>query len=110
MKALSIKQPWANMIVDGLKTIETRTWSTSYRGTLLIVSSKQPPIYPSGMALAVADLVDCRPMTRQDEVAAGCTLYVGAYAWVLENVRRIEMFPVRGQQGLYEVPFEAVKP
>ncbi len=103
MKALSIKQPWANMIARGEKTIETRLWYTSYRGPLLIVSSKKPAIAPAGSALAVATLVSCRQMTRDDEEAACCEWYEGAYAWVLCNIRRIRLFPVQGQQGLYEV-------
>lgn len=40
MKALNVKQPWAWLIASGKKTIETRTWSTKYRGPILIVSSK----------------------------------------------------------------------
>ena len=56
MKALSVKQPWANMIASGEKTIETRTWMTSYRGQVLIVSSKQPRIKPAGCAVAVVTL------------------------------------------------------
>lgn len=42
MKALSLKQPWANAIAKGFKTIETRTWETSFRGDLLICSSLKP--------------------------------------------------------------------
>lgn len=105
MKALSIKQPWANMIASGEKTIETRTWSTDYRGPLLIVSSKTPRIEPAGYALAVAKLIDCRPMTKDDEDEACCEIYAKAHAWVLTNVRRIKPFAVKGQLGLYEVEF-----
>lgn len=105
MKALSIKQPWSSMIASGEKTIETRTWGTKYRGELLIVSSKKPAIpgLPSGQAVAIADLTDVRRMTKEDEAAACCGVYPGVFAWVLENVREIDPFPVRGQQGLYEV-------
>jgi hypothetical protein len=103
MKAISIKQPWANLIASGQKTIETREWSTSYRGQILLVSSKIPKIEPAGFAVAVADLVDCRVMTKADEDAAQCSIYPNAFAWVLQNVRAIEPFPVKGQLGLYEV-------
>ena len=103
MKALSVKQPWANMIASGEKTIETRKWQTDYRGELLIVSSKTPPIEPAGCAVAVVELIDCRPMSVLDEAFARCPKYPGAYAWVVGNVRRIEPFPVRGQLGLYDV-------
>lgn len=34
--ALSIRQPWASLILDGRKSIEVRTWSTVYRGLLWI--------------------------------------------------------------------------
>jgi hypothetical protein len=103
MRALSIKQPWANLIVSGEKTIETRTWQTSYRGPLLIVSAKTPAIEPAGMALAIAELVDCRPMSCLDEAAARCPKYPGAYSWVLERIRSISPFAVRGQPGLFDV-------
>lgn len=36
MKAISIKQPFAGLIATGQKRLETRTWSTDYRGPLLI--------------------------------------------------------------------------
>ncbi len=38
-KALSLLQPWASLVVMGLKKIETRSWSTPYRGLLLIHAS-----------------------------------------------------------------------
>jgi len=103
MKALSIKQPWANMIAEGDKTIETRTWPTKYRGELLVVSSKTPNIEPAGYAVAIAELVDCRPMRIQDEPAAMCEVYPNAFAWELRNVRKIKPFPVRGKLGIYEI-------
>ncbi len=104
MKALSVKQPWAYLLASGKKTIETRLWPTDYRGPLLIVSSKTPKIHPAGYALAIAELVDCRPMTESDEPAACCACYPGAFSWVMRDIRRIEIFPVRGKLGLYDVP------
>lgn len=103
MKAISLKQPWANMIRSGEKTIETRTWSTAYRGDLLICSSKIPNIPPAGYALAVVEVVDCRRMTEADEARACCEVYPGAWAWVLRNIRPITPFRVRGHQGFYKV-------
>lgn len=103
MKALSVKQPWANMIASGSKTIETRTWATHYRGPLLIVSSRRPEIAPAGYAVSIVELVDCRLMTRSDEAAAQCAIYPKAYAWVLRNIRKIEPFPVKGSLGVFDV-------
>lgn len=107
MKALSVKQPWANMIAAGEKTIETRKWYTPYRGPLLIVSSKTPRIYPAGFAIAVANLVDCRPMTRADQERSRCEFYAGAYSWVLADIKKIRPFAVRGYLGIFEVDYLA---
>ena len=40
MKALTIKQPYASLIVEGIKDIENRTWKTNYRGRILIHAGK----------------------------------------------------------------------
>lgn len=40
MKALTLRQPWATIVADKLKTIEVRTWSTKYRGPLVIHAGK----------------------------------------------------------------------
>ena len=39
MKVLSIKEPFATLIKEGKKKIETRSWKTSYRGELYIHAS-----------------------------------------------------------------------
>ena len=108
MKALSVKQPWANLIASGRKTIETRLWGTDYRGELLIVSSAIPRIQPAGYAIAVAQLIDCRPMNRDDQPAACCEVYPNAVAWVFEDIRRIRPFPVKGRLRLYDVHIPAL--
>lgn len=41
MKAISLWQPWASAIAAGLKTIETRSWPTAYRGPIAIHASKR---------------------------------------------------------------------
>ena len=53
LKALSVQQPFANLIADGSKTIEVRNRDTTHRGLLLIVSSKRPDAPPAGCAVAV---------------------------------------------------------
>jgi hypothetical protein len=103
MKALSIKQPWANLIACGQKTIETRLWGTDYRGPLLIVSSRRPKIEPAGCALAIAELVECRPMTLADEKAALCEVSEKAVAWVFRNIRPLKPFPVNGRLGIFDI-------
>lgn len=49
MKALTIRQPWASLIAHGVKTIETRSWSTEYRGPLAIHAGRaRPPVIDFG--------------------------------------------------------------
>ena len=43
MKCLSLTQPWATLVVEGKKQFETRSWSTKYRGPLLIHAAKGWP-------------------------------------------------------------------
>ena len=47
MKTLSIRQPFASLICRGIKTIENRSWDTTYRGKLLIHSSGKPLAWPT---------------------------------------------------------------
>ena len=103
MKALSLKQPWANMIVSGEKTIETRKWRTFYRGDILICSSKIPKIEPAGFALAIVNLYNCRPMCQRDVERACCDVYPRAWAWLLRDIRPIEPFPVKGSLGIFDL-------
>lgn len=41
MKAITLWQPWATLMIMGAKTIETRSWATSHRGPLIIHASKR---------------------------------------------------------------------
>ena len=103
MKAISLKQPWANLVACGYKTLETRTWSTGYRGDLLICSSASGEIEPTGCALAVVKLVDCREMEYGDAEAACILRYPEAKVFVLEDIRLLQPFPVRGSLNIYEL-------
>lgn len=53
MKALTLRQPWASLIGCGVKTIETRSWSTRYRGPIAIHAGTKSPrkmaTHPDGM-------------------------------------------------------------
>ena len=103
MKALSLKQPWANLVACGYKTLETRTWATGYRGELLICSSASGDIEPTGRALAVVNLVECREMEEDDAPAAGIRKYPDAKVFVLEDIRLLRPFPARGSLNIYDL-------
>ena len=58
---------------------------------------------PAGMALALVDVVGCRPLLPEDEPAAW--FYApGRWAWELANARRVKPFKVRGMPGMFRVP------
>lgn len=46
MKTISIKQPWASLIVEGVKDIENRTWRTKFRGRVLVHAGAKPEKEP----------------------------------------------------------------
>ena len=120
MKAISLLQPWASLIAIGAKRIETRSWSTKYRGPLAIHSSKgftkllrdlcntQPfksvltkagfniDNLPLGKIVATCELVDCIKMTPGfvdivNHPELDFGEYaVGRYAWILKNVKQLD--------------------
>jgi hypothetical protein len=54
VKALTLTQPWATLVAIGAKKIETRSWSTDYRGPLLIHAAKG--LSSVGGQIGLADL------------------------------------------------------
>lgn len=116
MKALSIHPIYASAIACGLKRIELRNWETSYTGDLLICSTKKDcddrelkDLFMFGKALAVASLVGCTPFERShrqftlvDESVDNFELF-GLKSWVLDNVRPIRPFDIKGQQRIFNV-------
>src|SRR5438876_1298435 len=54
--ALSIKQPWATLVVHGLKTVEIRRWPTARRGRILIHAARVPDDRPVAWRLVPDDL------------------------------------------------------
>ena len=103
IKALVVKQPWADLIAAGFKTIETRTWTIKHRGPVLIVVARSPKAPNSGQAICMVDLYGCRPMTARDEERACLEVYPRANSWLIRNVRDITPFPVAGRLGLFEI-------
>ncbi len=104
MKVLTIKEPWASLIIKGLKEYEFRSWKTSYRGRLLIHAGKHVEKwelerfknynldYGHGEIIGEVKLTDCILVDEQMDRAlrkAKEDIYkndhVGQYAWKLEN-------------------------
>jgi len=109
-KAISLKQPWANLIAQGKKTIETRKWTIPYRGDLVICSSKNPKIEPAGYALCIVNLHHIEPMEKSHEKRACIKVYPGAYSWFLRNIRPLnKLVPVKGRLGVFDLTLGSAK-
>jgi hypothetical protein len=115
MKIISIRQPWASLIVSGLKDVENRTWPTRYRGSVLIHASQRadnltseeierrfgvrpPAELPLGGVVGITDNVDC----VKDHLSKW---YAHSQrAFVLANSRPLPFLKWKGQLGLREAP------
>lgn len=109
-KGLTIKQPWADKILNGEKTIELRKMKTTYRGDIVITSSKDGT-YRGGVTICHAELFDCIPfdrLTDDEKFDTGIPesdwhKFSGYYAWKLRNVKPLNMMPVKGQLGIWNL-------
>lgn len=115
MKALSIRQPYAWLIVSGHKDIENRTWPTGYRGQVLIHAGITYPqrdyaddvdslacygTYPAreemiGGIVGVATIVDCVSTSASE-------WFNGPYGFVLRDARPLPLIPCKGALGFFE--------
>lgn len=120
---ISIRQPWAWLIVHGGKDIENRTWSTRVRGRILIHAAKGMTLaewndcywwvrthvrvslamaipmvdhLPRGGIVGGVDLVDCVDRSTSP-------WFVGRYGFVLANAKALPFVPLTGQRGFFPV-------
>lgn len=122
MKALTICNPYPQLILCGEKRVENRTWPTKYRGPLYIHAgknrhwlteedSKRFPDMPFGAVVAIANVVDCVPIDRIengdfDDQYPWLRKHEhanGPWCWILAIVAAIGPWPYRGMQGLFEI-------
>ena len=129
MKVLSLTEPYATLIKNGVKTIETRSWKTSYRGKLYIhaSSTKIPKEYREnkdlmnlvdinnlnyGYIVCSCELIDCVEMTEEfiekvkqnkEEYISG--IYdIGRYAWILKNIQILDKpIKAKGHLGIWNL-------
>ena len=123
MKVITIKQPWATLIVEGYKRFEFRSWKTNYRGDILIHAGKGidkeamerlkkylPDEIPLGKIIGKATLTDCVPMSKDfaDMLAKeNNDIYTTHsfsrnYGFKLENVEKLDnQIEIKGQLGLW---------
>lgn len=107
MKALSVRPEWAMPILQGLKTVECRSWKTDHRGDLLICSSSRKESGTiSGHALCVVNLLSIERFTNKHIKAAcmeGLEIPANNYAWLFDDVYFIKPFEVKGKLHLFDI-------
>jgi hypothetical protein len=116
LRALTIKPPWAWAIAHAGKRIENRSWTTKYRGPLVIHSGiglkaadvaslerilgkrVDPKRFHLGAIVATATLADVLPLE-----ACADRWAIGPYCWILKDIRPLaEPIPVLGSLGLWD--------
>ena len=137
MRVLSLLQPWASLIVMGIKTIETRRWQTAHRGPLLIHASQrkagamiaaEPPIarhipdfskLPLGAIIGqvtLTDIILVNDLHLSKTAIAQQSLELNTfgdetlnrYAWLLEDAIMFDKpIPARGHLHLWAYPIES---
>lgn len=128
MKALTLTQPWASLVMSGDKRIETRSWSTAYRGPLAIHAAKGwdadarwfasqvcgrillgwdlPEDLPRGAVLGTVELLDVQPtwaLNPSERERFFGDYSPGRWGWIFGDFRNFAQ-PVlaRGALGLWE--------
>ncbi|MSU80059.1 MAG: ASCH domain-containing protein [Gemmataceae bacterium] len=121
--SISIKQPWAGLVVTGVKSIEVRRWPTARRGRILIHAARVPDpreeslkhISPEvkpftqmyGGIIGAVDLVECRHYTDSSKFLVDWEKHrnepdwfepAGLYGFVLVNP---EILPFRSYPGWF---------
>ncbi|EMD5788156.1 ASCH domain-containing protein [Proteus mirabilis] len=119
MKAISIRQPWAWLIVNGYKDIENRSWRTKYRGQVLIHASQGvkkseyerakeltdllgitlPTSFETGGIVGVATITDC---VEQSE----SPWFFGEKGFVLTDARPLKFIQMKGKLSFFETGIE----
>ncbi len=123
MKVLTIRQPWATLIVEGVKKYEFRSWKTNYRGEFLIHAGKGidkeamkrlskylPENLPLGKIIGKATLTDCIPMSeefanmlsKENNEIYTTHSFSRNYGFKLENIEKIDNpIEAKGQLGFW---------
>ncbi len=109
LRALSIRQPYVEMIFRGAKKAEYRNRPTNIRGLIYIYAGLkpgnrahywklgvEPDRLPKGLVVGTVELVDCRPSKR----------HRGEYDWVLKHPKRLKrpFKPTRQPQPAWFYP------
>ncbi len=128
MKAISIRQPWAELIVSGRRKMEIRKWNTQYRGPLLIHAGLEVDVEACarcgimagvvGAIIGMTDLITTKQLSeerwkrlRSLHMEIGPRPYgENTFAWFMANQRRFPTpIPYKGRQGFFDVPDKLIR-
>lgn len=126
-KCLTVWEPYASLIAKSIKKIETRSWTTKYRGDIAIHAAKRDPVASKliqkyalhdsmnrGEVVCIAMLYDVWPVEMirskltEEEIELG-DFSDGRYAFMLKNIRPVVPTRARGQQGFWHWKPKAIK-
>lgn len=114
LPVLSIRQPWAWLIVNGYKDIENRTWITHFRGRFLIHAGKKwdenvtladikamygivvPQRLKTGGIVGVAEITDCVTKSKSP-------WFFGPYGFTLKDAKPLPFHPCKGKMGFFRL-------
>jgi predicted transcriptional regulator len=122
-KCLSLKQPFAELLVSGMKTIEVRKWKTKFRGQFLVHASKNidekackrlktdQAKLVTGAVVGKASLYDVisygskNSFLKDKNKHFASSNYVNPkYGFLINQTKRFEIpIPIRGKLGFYNV-------
>ena len=117
MKALSLKQPFAELVVSGIKKIEIRKWNTKFRGEFLIHASRGVDKkamqkfgfeeLPKGKIVGKANLVDVKKYIDEKDFSKDKDIHLassdyGKYGFILKDAQRVKEIDAKGMLGFWE--------
>ena len=129
MKCLSICQPFAELIVQGKKTIELRKWNTKFRGEFLVHAAKNilredckrmkisPSLIVSGAIIGKVNLVDVKKYDSDKELYNDIKKHhaisdntENEYGFILENPKKLRVpIPYLGKLNFFEFQPDKIK-
>ena len=122
MKVLTIKEPWATLIINGYKKYEFRSWKTNYRGKILIHAGKTTDKVAfsrvkdynleinNGSIIGECNITECilvddafdKKLRKENPVIYNNN-HIGMYAWKLDNIVKYEKcIAIKGKLGLWD--------
>ena len=129
MKCLSVCQPFAELIVEGKKTIELRKWNTKFRGEFLVHAAKKilteeckrmkisPSTITTGAIIGKVNLVDVKKYNSDKELKTDEKKHhsisehtKNKYGFILENPKKIRVpIPYSGKLNFFEFQPDKIK-